>query len=189
MRRAFLQRPPERVANHFFISAQSRTPKPQHFDTVRLQKSIPDTVGNLMSRQAVLKTVYLNVQFCFVAKEIQNVRPDRMLAAKFAFGKAVVAQPRPHQSFAPGFAFAQGARDAGYLWRLFQHHSLSQFSRLSLTPALSRWERENDLAASRELGRRVWFDSRGNNVKRRQIFPLPAGEGKGEGEWLNGLWR
>ena len=53
---------------------------------------------------------------------------------------------------------------------------------LSLTPALSRWERE---IASRSPRMRC-ISTRGVGFRRpetaRLLFPLPAGEGQGEGE-------
>src|ERR1051325_6972632 len=65
-----------------------------------------------------------------------------MLPPKFVVREAMIAQPRPHQSLTPGFLFPQVAGDACCFWSLFQHRWFTAFSRLSLTPALPRWERE-----------------------------------------------
>jgi len=54
--------------------------------------------------------------------------------------------------------------------------------RFTLTPALSRWERENRIQSHGKTERGVY-----RTVDRKQtdvhlLFPLPAGEGQGEGE-------
>jgi len=53
----------------------------------------------------------------------------------------------------------------------------------SLTPALSRWERENCPPLLEKA--RVGASTGGSraNQSSRMLFPLPHGEGQGEGEW------
>lgn len=46
-----------------------------------------------MSWRAVLKAIYFDVQFGFVAEEVQNVRANRVLATEFVVRKAMGAQP------------------------------------------------------------------------------------------------
>ena len=53
---------------------------------------------------------------------------------------------------------------------------------LSLTPALSRWERENPSRSSLMADTGVRGEISSQSVTVRSLFPLPAGEGQGEGE-------
>ena len=53
---------------------------------------------------------------------------------------------------------------------------------LSLTPALSRWERENRSPVSGEPAVDSSLEALGKTSSRRKPFPLPAGEGQGEGQ-------
>ena len=66
--------------------------------------------------KTVLATVQFNVQFRLLAKEIQIVSAERMLAAKFVAGETPVAQPAPDKFFHPRFLFAKlaGALDVGH---------------------------------------------------------------------------
>ena len=54
----------------------------------------------------------------------------------------------------------------------------------SLTPALSRWERENRFQRLGESTTGFCSATRKFYKAVRRLFPLPAGEGKGEGERL-----
>jgi len=64
----------------------------------------------------MLPAIQFNVQFRLLAEEIQMVRADGMLAAKFVTAEATVAQPAPDELFRPGFYFAKpaGAFDVGH---------------------------------------------------------------------------
>jgi hypothetical protein len=65
---------------------------------------------------------------------------------------------------------------------LFQHRRLMVFSQLSLTLTLSRWAREQPLAAT---GFPSVIHAAGSGAfakARRTFLPRPAGEGRGEGE-------
>ncbi|TAL03867.1 MAG: cbb3-type cytochrome oxidase assembly protein CcoS [Verrucomicrobia bacterium] len=53
---------------------------------------------------------------------------------------------------------------------------------LSLTPTLSRWEREQPANASDSLEARPAISDSRNLPTRESVLPLPAGEGRGEGE-------
>jgi hypothetical protein len=70
-------------------------PKPQCFDTLLLQKVFPGIVTLNFFRQAVLKTIKLDRQFCVSAIKIQNMSANRVLPAKFETGKLPSAQRPP----------------------------------------------------------------------------------------------
>ena len=53
---------------------------------------------------------------------------------------------------------------------------------LSLTPALSRWERENYFQRLGKTASDFCLMTFGFYRHGQRLFPLPAGEGKGEGE-------
>lgn len=55
---------------------------------------------------------------------------------------------------------------------------------LTLTPALSLRERENCLPIFPNYGSLKMLGRNGSRSERRPLSPLPAGEGKGEGERL-----
>jgi hypothetical protein len=52
----------------------------------------------------------------------------------------------------------------------------------SLTPALSRWEREKLFPRSEKMPRWIREGSARISGECESLFPLPAGEGQGEGE-------
>ena len=54
--------------------------------------------------------------------------------------------------------------------------------------SLSRWEREAAYDAARNLDARPAADAATIFVKRRTVLPLPAGEGRGEGERLREMF-
>lgn len=58
----------------------------------------------------------------------------------------------------------------------------SEFEALSLTPALSRWERGRPSAVSLFPDDSLAWSTLRNTMSRRTILPLPAGEARGEGE-------
>ena len=83
MRSAFLQRPPNRLANGVVFAAQSGIPEAKHFDAARLQPGVTLHIFGLLSGRAVLEAVQFDVQPGFQTKEIQDVGPKWMLPAKF----------------------------------------------------------------------------------------------------------
>jgi hypothetical protein len=93
----------------------------------------------------VLAAVGFDGEVLVVAKEINDVVPDRGLAAEFEAGQATVAKNAPEAFLGVGGEGAHGARELEEViggWRfvdgLFGHWSLLSFA---LTPTLSRRER------------------------------------------------
>ena len=64
------------------------------------------------------------------------------------------------------------------------NETICLIARFSLTPALSRWERESPSPAYRVSCDCVGGTTVLKSKTVRWPFPLPAGEGKGEGEWF-----
>ena len=66
--------------------------------------------------KAVLAAIQFDVQFRFLAKEIENVFSDGMLAAKLVAAEPPVTQPMPHQLFRPSVILAKLPRtlDVGH---------------------------------------------------------------------------
>jgi hypothetical protein len=112
MRRALLQRIPYRVADSLSLASQARVPEPQYLDAPRLQPGITIHIFGLLSRESVLKTIQLDVQLRFQTKEIEDVRPERMLAAKLIVGKPAVPQPAPQELLGPRVVFPHHPRNA-----------------------------------------------------------------------------
>jgi hypothetical protein len=101
MRRPFLQFPKNRSFNCSLIPPQLRIPKPQFLNSFFLQVSTADTIMRLSLRKSMLGSIQFNGQLCFGTEEIQKIFADRILPAKFVFGKTPVAQPSPHQLLSP----------------------------------------------------------------------------------------
>ena len=57
----------------------------------------------------------------------------------------------------------------------------SIFGTFSLTPALSRWERENYFPSPGMIGRWICRTVIEKTTDTQRLFPLPQGEGQGEG--------
>jgi hypothetical protein len=93
-----------------------RIPETQRLDAARLQKLFPPGVVLPLVWKTVLAAAQFHVQFRFLAKEIEIVIADGMLAAKFIAAEAAGAQPTPHEFFRPRFIFAKlaGAFDVGH---------------------------------------------------------------------------
>src|SRR6185503_2068542 len=98
---SFLQRLPNRIAHHLFLAPQSRVPEAKHFHAARLEPHITFRVSRLLFRKSVTSSIKLDVQRRFEAKEIEDVRTERVLPAKFVGGEAPVSQPAPHQLLGP----------------------------------------------------------------------------------------
>ena len=116
MRRAGLQLIENRVADALRVAAQMRIPEPQCFNATGLQKFFPLRVVFALVGKTMLVAVQFHIQFRFLAKEIQIVNADGMLAAKLVAVEPPVAQPAPHEFFRPGFILAKlaGAGDFGH---------------------------------------------------------------------------
>jgi hypothetical protein len=129
MRRTRLQFIENRVPNVLGIAAQMGIPESQRLDAARLQKFFPHHVMSALIGETVLTAVQFNVQFRLLAKEIQMVNADGMLAAKFVTAKATVAQPAPDEFFRPRFLFAKlaGAFDVGHDVNLENGDAMEKF--------------------------------------------------------------
>jgi hypothetical protein len=117
MRSALLQRPPNRVADGVFLAPQTGVPESKHLDATRCQKSIAFDVLGLLLRRAVLQAVRFNVHPSIQTEEVKDVRPERMLTAKFVAGEPPLAQPTPEKFLGPRVLLAQHACDARELGR------------------------------------------------------------------------
>src|ERR1700694_3759575 len=93
-----------------------RIPEPQRLDAARLQKLLPFHIVFPLVGKTVLAAVQFNVQFCLLAKEIEIVNAEGMLAAELVTTEAPVTEPAPHQFLSPRFLLAQfaGAFDVGH---------------------------------------------------------------------------
>jgi len=154
MRGANLQFIENGVADALGIAAQMRIPESQRLDAARLQKLFALLVMLALVGKTVLAAVQFNVQFRLLAKEIEKINAERMLAAEFVAAEPPVAQPAPHQFFGPCFLFAKlaGAGDFGHDWNLGNGDKMES---LFLTPALiltfSPGEKEQQAHAPRPL--------------------------------------
>ncbi len=186
MRGALLQRPPNSVTDGVFFAPQAGVPESKHLDAACFQQRIAFDIPGLLLRRAMLEPVQLEVQPRFQAKEVKDMRPERMLSAKLVTGEPPVAQPTPQEFLSPRVLLAQYTCDTGKA-RGRREISLVEFIDSSqahwcfercfpLTPALSLGERENRPPRIRQ--------SRAPRLvtARDALFPLPAGEGQGEGE-------
>lgn len=80
MRCALLQLVKDCIANALSIATKMRIPEPQRFDSAGLRIPFALRVVALLVGEAVLAAVQLDVQFHFLAKEIERVIAEGMLA-------------------------------------------------------------------------------------------------------------
>jgi len=97
-----------------------RIPKPQRLDPARFQKPLPGGVVFALVGKTVLAAVQFDVQVGLLAKEIQIVIAEGMLAAELVAAEPAVAQPASHQVLRPRFLLAElpGAFDVGHDMRV-----------------------------------------------------------------------
>jgi len=67
-------------------------PKPQLFDSMRRQEQLTLSIVFPLLRQAVVKTIEFNAQFCERTIEVHSVNPYRMLTSEFESRKSSGAQ-------------------------------------------------------------------------------------------------
>jgi hypothetical protein len=82
--RPLLDRVPDFQQTTFAIFAPLTIPGTQRLDALIHENIFPRRVAPDSFWQTMLKTVLLDGELCIGAVEIQNVIPDRVLAAKFA---------------------------------------------------------------------------------------------------------
>jgi hypothetical protein len=120
MRCPLLQCIPNALANRLLLLPQVGIPTPQHSDTARLQPGVPLSIHSLLVWVSVPRTVQFDVQLCFQAEEVQDIRPVRMLPPEFVAGKAAVTQPTPDQPLCPSIVLTQRASDGCLFARLHE---------------------------------------------------------------------
>ena len=184
MRRAGLQLIEDRVADVLGIAAQMRIPKTQRLDAARLQKLFALRVVFPLVGKTMLAAVQFHIQFRLLAKEIQIVNAERMLAAKFVAAEAPTAQPAPDKFFRPGFILAKlaGAFDVGHDGNLGNVDEMGKLVlTLALTLTLSPKEREQPVRVSVFPADRPANPVAGFSKARRMFLLLLGGEGRDEG--------
>ena len=109
MWRAFLQHPPDCIANYLRLPPQPRIPKPQHLYSTLFQIGVPFLIFHHLIRRTVLKTIQFNIEFRLQAEKIKDVWAVRMLPAEFILGKVPVPEPAPQKFFRPSVMLPQRA--------------------------------------------------------------------------------
>jgi hypothetical protein len=100
--RPALQRIPNGEQTTFTVFSPLMIPKSQFLNVLFLQKSAARLVMLHLLRQAVLKTVKLDVQPRYGAIEIQNINSRWMLSAKFESSELVASKRAPQFLFFVG---------------------------------------------------------------------------------------
>ena len=165
MRRAGLQLIEDRVPDTLCIAAQMRIPEPQRFDAARLQELFTFQIMFALVGKTMLAAVQFHIQFRLLAKEIQMVNAEGMLAAKFVAGEPPCAQPAPDKFFRPGFNLAKlaSAGDVGHEINLGDDGKTEKFVlTLALILAFSPGEKEPPAHVS------LFSDDRPANTKHLQ---------------------
>jgi hypothetical protein len=111
-------------------------PKPQRLDAARLQELFPFRVVVPLAGKTMLAAVQFHIQFRLLAKEIQIIITEGMLAAEFVAAEPPVTQSAPQEFFRPGFILPKmpGAGDVGHVANLGK---VGTVEKLLLTPALT----------------------------------------------------
>lgn len=196
---AFLKRVEDHIADMLLLSLQLPIPKTKFFDAHRDQELCSLRIVSLLGRLPVMAAIKFDGETGFHAVEIEVVNPTRMIASKLVSAETTILQPTPHEFFSPCLLLAQRAgaicvghdgnikrrgcfRKNGFYDRPHPGH-LSQ-ERGNRSPALRVTKRScSSIAANSELPERRerQFDSRIPSDAQK-LFPLPGGEGQGEGE-------
>jgi hypothetical protein len=159
MRGPLLQSPPSCVVGGLLFEPPAGIPEAKHLDAARCQPRIGFRVPGLLFGRAVSNAVPLEIQLSFKAKEVQDVRPERILSAEFIFGDTPVAQPIPHEFFGPRVVLphqacdarnARGCYGSSVVELIDRSQAHGCFERcFPLTPALSLGEKGIDRRVSR----------------------------------------
>ncbi len=109
MRRAFLQRGEDRLANKLLLPPQLRIPKTQFLDPHRGEELRSLGIVRLLVGMPMLPAVEFDGETGFAAVEIEEVNPARVIAPELVGAEAPVAQPTPHELLGPSLLLAQNA--------------------------------------------------------------------------------
>ena len=188
MRRACLQLIENRVADALRVPPQMRIPESQCLDAARLQKLFPLRIVFPLVGKTMLAAVQFHIQFRLLAKEIQMVNAEGMLAAKFVAGEPPCAQPAPDKFFRPGFNLAKlaSAGDVGHEMNLGDDGKTEKFVlTLALILAFSPGEKEPPAHVSLFSDDRPANPAAGFVKDAARVAPSPWGEGRDEGGRAN----
>jgi len=182
MRRAGLQFIEDRVPNDLRLAAQLRIPKPQRLDAARLEKLFPFQIVFPLFGKTVLAAVQFDVQFRLLAKEIQIIVSQRMLATKLVCSEPPVTQPTPHQLFRPSFNLTKlaGALNIGHGANLRNGRTSEKFVlTTALTCFLSPRERILPSHALKHSSLVPANPTADHATDAGSVFPLSLGRGPG----------
>jgi len=108
LRCSLLQLAPNGIAN----TPQTSVPKPQHFNSTRCQPSVSFSIKTSLLRSPVLPSIEFDTEHRFQTKQIEDVRPIRMLPSELVSRKVTVTEPIPQQLFCPRIILTQSACDS-----------------------------------------------------------------------------
>ena len=199
MRRTFLQRIENHVANELFLPAQLRIPKAKFLDAHLSQKLCPLSVVGLLVGMPVVSAIKFNRKACLSAVEIEEVFSNRKAATELICTKPPVTQPTPNEFLRPCLFLPQSAgevgvghcgnvtsgereekngvcdrslpgplpQERGSYSQALCAIPISSGSCVSYSELTERGDRQIDLRITSNA---------------RKLFPLPGGEGQGEGK-------
>jgi hypothetical protein len=129
-----LQRSKNRLADSLLFPPQRRIPKPQLLDAHGIQKPASFGIMGLLFRKAVAAPIQFDREPSLLAKEVQEVFSQRMLAPKFVSVEPSIAQPTPDEFLSPSPFLSQSAclRDVGHAGKLASPEQVEKKDRTRL---------------------------------------------------------
>jgi hypothetical protein len=100
--RPFHQGIPDFKPDSFEFTSHLMIPKAQRLDSLRGEKAFAFFIVLLLCRESMSTAVQFHREFCFDAKEIEEVCAARILATEFKIIEAPVAQETPETFFRVG---------------------------------------------------------------------------------------